>query len=348
MTVDASGLAPGVYTGELVIRTSGARQRNLRVPIDLAVTGQEPFPGHPFAVPGMIQAEDFDRGGEGVAYHDNVPGNAGGLYRPDEDVDIISPHAGGFAVNNLESGEWLEYGISAPQAGVFRIEALASSEFEGSRWHMEIDGIDVTGPVTVPGTGSWKTFQWTGAGGVRLAAGPHLLRIHAEQEYFNLDAVRILADQWPFSGQPFAVPGLIQAEDFDRGGEGVAYHDNVPGNAGGLYRPDEDVDIISPYAGGFVVNNFEDGEWLEYVINVPQAGVFRLETLASSEFEGSRWHMEIDGSNVTGPVWIPNTGSWKSFQWTGAGGVSLAAGPHVLRIQAEQEYFNLDALRILP
>ena len=192
VTVDASGLAPGVYTGELVIRTSGARQRNLRVPIDLAVTGQEPFPGHPFAVPGMIQAEDFDRGGEGVAYHDNVPGNAGGLYRPDEDVDIISPYAGGFVVNNFEDGEWLEYVINVPQAGVFRLETLASSEFEGSRWHMEIDGSNVTGPVWIPNTGSWKSFQWTGAGGVSLAAGPHVLRIQAEQEYFNLDALRIL------------------------------------------------------------------------------------------------------------------------------------------------------------
>jgi len=152
----------------------------------------------------------------------------------------------------------------------------------------------------------------------------------------------------PFSGQPFAVPGVIQAEDFDRGGEGVAYHDNVPGNAGGLYRPQEDVDIISPYTDGYVVNNFETGEWLAYTIDVSQAGVYRLETLASSEFEGSRWHMEIDGVDVTGPVTVPNTGSWRTFEWVGVGGVSLTAGRHVLRIQAEREYFNLDALRIVP
>src|SRR2546425_2459977 len=102
--------------------------------------------------------------------------------------------------------------------------------------------------------------------------------------------------QSPYTGTPFAVPGgQIEAEDFDNGGEGVAYHDNVPGNAGGIYRPDEDVDIISPYAGGFVVNNFEDGEWLEYGSNVPQAGVFPLETLASSEVGGSRSPTEIDG-----------------------------------------------------
>src|SRR5207247_4583061 len=60
------------------------------------------------------------------------------------------------------------------------------------------------------------------------------------------------SSQSPYPDQPFTVPGFIQAEDFDRGGEGVAYHDNVPGNAGALYRPNEDVDIIDPYAGGYV------------------------------------------------------------------------------------------------
>src|SRR5437899_1661970 len=131
-----------------------------------------PFYGTPFAIPGSFEAEDFDRGGEGVAYHDNVPGNAGGLYRPEEDVDIISPCASGYVVNNFETGEWLEYTVSVSEAGVYRLEALASSELEGSRWHMEIDGVDATGPVTVPHTGSWRTFEWVGVGGVSLTAGP--------------------------------------------------------------------------------------------------------------------------------------------------------------------------------
>src|SRR6185295_2507417 len=151
--------------------------------------------------------------------------------------------------------------------------------------------------------------------------------------------------QAPYYGQPFAVRGTFEAEDFDLGGEGLAYHDVVPGNHGGLDRTTEDVDIVSPYAGGYVINNIQTGEWLEYTISVAQAGVYRLEALASSALTGSRWRMEIDGVNVTGPVTVPNTGAWNTFQWTGVGGVSLAAGTHVLRFHSEVEYFNLDALR---
>ncbi len=52
-----------------------------------AHAGRGPTPYRPHPVPGRIQAEDYDLGGEGVAYHDTTPGNSGGAYRHD-DVDI--------------------------------------------------------------------------------------------------------------------------------------------------------------------------------------------------------------------------------------------------------------------
>src|SRR5262245_50394617 len=51
-------------------------------------SGPRPFTGTPSALPGVVQAEDFDRGGQGVAYFDSDPANVGGEYRPYEGVDI--------------------------------------------------------------------------------------------------------------------------------------------------------------------------------------------------------------------------------------------------------------------
>ena len=65
------------------------------------------------------------------------------------------------------------------------------------RWHVEIDRVDVTGSLAVPFTGNWRTFQYVGTGGVSLTAGRHLLKIYADQEYFNLDAIRIVAETVP-------------------------------------------------------------------------------------------------------------------------------------------------------
>ena len=42
--------------------------------------------------------------------------------------------------------------------------------------------------------------------------------------------------QTPFGGTPHPVSDIIQAEDFDAGGEGVGYHSISPGKAGNSYR----------------------------------------------------------------------------------------------------------------
>src|SRR6266446_549695 len=163
-------------------------------------------------------------------------------------------------------------------------------------------------------------------------------------------AARAQTTPMPFSGIPVAVPGSFEAENFDLGGEGVAYHDNVPGNAGGQYRLSEDVDIIlssDALGGGYVVNNFETGEWLAYTINVQTAALYDIEIRASNNFSVNvAFHIEIDGQNVTGIITVPTTGSWSAFQWVGKKSVPLAAGRHVLKIVADQQYFNLNSIRL--
>src|SRR5437762_11281055 len=102
----------------------------------------------------------------------------------------------------------------------------------------------------------------------------------------------------PFSGTPISVPATFEAENFDRGGEGVAYHDNVKGNAGGQFRTSEDVDIIvstDSAGGGYVVHNFETGEWLAYTVNVATAGSYDIEARAAttSALPAAAYHAAI-------------------------------------------------------
>jgi hypothetical protein len=174
-----------------------------------AATQPTPYSGAAIAIPGTFEAENFDRGGEGVAYHDNVTGNAGGQYRLSEHVDIIvSPDSlgGGYVVNHFETGEWLVYTINVAASAAYDIEIRASTMYSTSAFHVEIDGVNVTGNITVPSTGSWNTFQWVGRQGVALTAGQHVLKIVADQQYFNLNSVRVLATP---SNPPPADPGTV-------------------------------------------------------------------------------------------------------------------------------------------
>src|SRR5438876_8592692 len=153
----------------------------------------------------------------------------------------------------------------------------------------------------------------------------------------------------PYTGTPIAVPGSFEAENFDLGGEGVAYHDKTPGNQGGNYRLTEDVDIVvssDALGGGYVVNNFETGEWLAYTINVAASAQYNIEIRASSALANSAFHVEIDGQDVTGAIIVTNTAGWSAFRWVGKQGVPIATGKHVLKIFADQQYFNLNSIRV--
>ncbi len=155
--------------------------------------------------------------------------------------------------------------------------------------------------------------------------------------------------QTPYAGTPGTVPGTIQAENFDNGGEGVAYHDNVAGNSGGLYRTIDSVDIITSrdaQGGAYVLSNFETGEWTEYTISVAQTAQYRIDIRASNAGFTPAFKVEIDGTDVTGTITIPDTGSWSTFTNAGKNGVTLTQGTHVLRLYALQQYADINLISI--
>src|SRR5207244_9013837 len=85
-------------------------------------------------------------------------------------------------------------------------------------------------------------------------------------------------DGSPINGVPAAVPGKIQTEDFNTGGEGIAYHDGDAANNGGQYRTNEGVDIetTGDTGGGYDVGWTAAGEWMKYTVNVANAGSYNI------------------------------------------------------------------------
>ena len=151
----------------------------------------------------------------------------------------------------------------------------------------------------------------------------------------------------PFFGSPMPVPtdgdsahpfdslapnGRIWASDYDYGGEGVAYHDTGAINLGEAYRPDEAVDVQSSAEGYTMVGFFETGEWLEYTIDVAQAGNYQM-TLrtASASGVGGFISVESDCRKLTGNIPTPNTGGWDTWQDITVD-ITLKAGIQKLRI----------------
>ncbi|MDE2584723.1 MAG: heparinase II/III family protein, partial [Betaproteobacteria bacterium] len=155
----------------------------------------------------------------------------------------------------------------------------------------------------------------------------------------------------PFTGKPIVVPATFEAENFDLGGEAVAYHDLSKGNLGGVYRTSEDVDLIASCdsaGGGYVVNSFQTGEWMNYTISVPTTAKYAIAIKAASNYTtAGAFHAEIDGKNVTGSVTSIKTSNWCTFSWFGKTGIPISAGTHLLKIYSDAQYFNINQVRVL-
>ena len=138
----------------------------------------------------------------------------------------------------------------------------------------------------------------------------------------------------PFGGSPAAFT-TIQAENFDLGGQGSGYYDPGNVNRGGLYRTSEGVGIGAiPAAsgGGFFVGYTQVGEFLKYTVSVAATGTYTLNFRVSSTPKGGTFQLNVDGTNVTGALSIPNSGNFNTYQIVSKGGVHMTAGTHVLEL----------------
>ena len=141
---------------------------------------------------------------------------------------------------------------------------------------------------------------------------------------------------------PHNLPGTLQAEDYDLGGEDIAYHDITRGNEGGVYRQD-DVDIEQIDTNGSPnVGWIRAGEWLAYTVNVSTAGTYDAGFRVASSHAGSSVQVYVDGSTTpVATVTVPNTGDWPVFQ-TVPVPVTLPAGIHRLKLAFPTDYVNIN------
>jgi hypothetical protein len=150
--------------------------------------------------------------------------------------------------------------------------------------------------------------------------------------------------QNPFGGTAWPIPGKIEIEDFDTGGEGIAYHDATTGNSGNGYRTTENVDLEGCSEGGFNIGYVAAGEWLEYTVNVTSPGTYLLAARVSTPGAGKTFHIELDGQNISGTIAVPNTGGWQAWQTVTVTTPALTAGTKVLRVALDATDFNINFL----
>ena len=352
-TFTVSDLLPGTTYYWRIVGKTWAQRTNSGPVWSFTTAGAAPPPvpylRTPAAIPGTFQAENFDEGAPAAAYNDSTANNKGGAYRSTSvDVGPTTDEGGGHYVGWTVAGEWLRYTVDVTAAGTYTFEARVANIGTGATFHVEVDGVDRTGSIPVPDTGGWQAWLTIRKPGIQLAAGQRVVRVVLDTNSSsggvgNFNWFRVSEGSapppstTPYFGTPAAVPGTIQAENFDHGEQLAAYYDLTAANKGGTYRSSGvDIGAAADEGGGYYVGWTPAGEWLKYTVDVAAAGIYTLETRVANVGSGATFHVEVDGVNVTGPIAVPDTGGWQTWQTIATPGISLPAGRHVLRVVLER------------
>jgi len=182
---------------------------------------------------------------------------------------------------------------------------------------------------------------------VGLVAGNYQVKAVAYDDAGNTgEDIITFAVQGPYNGTAHAIPGTIEFEHYDIGGNGFAYSDGADGNTGGAdFRTDEDVDIeiCKDDNGGYNIGYATAGEWLEYTIDVPATASYNIDLRVACKGTGRTISLSSGGKDIVPSIDIPDTGDWQAWETVTVENVELQAGVQVLRVTiGSTDYVNLN------
>jgi hypothetical protein len=158
--------------------------------------------------------------------------------------------------------------------------------------------------------------------------------------------------QLPFKGQPIDIPGKVEAEDFDIPGKGVnedgtsnqSYSDDSENHGDSDYRKDTGVDLYKK-ATGVIVGYNSEGDWLEWTVNVKEAGDYTMFAAVAAAGSTSSFQLSLDGKALTDVITVPAAKSgeenYDDYNKVSAN-VTLPEGKHVLRMDVTGAWFDVD------
>src|ERR1700678_459722 len=155
------------------------------------------------------------------------------------------------------------------------------------------------------------------------------------------------AAEGPYGGTAAGVPGTVFAENYDTGGQGVAYNvTSVNGTDNGYRSDGVDLETTTDTGGG--ANDLgwtAAGQWFKYTINVATAGTYTVGVrLASPSGVSDALHIDNSaGTNLSGSIAVPATGGYQDWTTVNAT-VTLPAGTQTLTVDQDNAGWNINYL----
>ena len=104
-------------------------------------------------------------------------------------------------------------------------------------------------------------------------------------------------------------------------------------------------EVTTDTGGGLNVGWIEAGDWMDYTVNIPQAGDYLLSYRIASPYTGTQVQL-MSGNSVLATTDIPQTGGWQNWTTVTTTAHFATAGVQTIRLYAVTNGFNVNWLEI--
>jgi len=192
-TYRAMGLSPNkTYNFSVVAFDKALNLSDESNSLSVKTNSDGPYLGKPFAIPGNIEVEYFDKGGEGIAYHDATPEHTGASFRADEGIDLAATTAG-YYIGWTEIGEWLRFTVDVAKEGDYDVLFLTAGG-SGSL-NLNFSNGDKNYSASYAKTSDWNIWTLNAKTNIHLLPGVQFLKVKFNNAQFNLDYIKIIDHQ---------------------------------------------------------------------------------------------------------------------------------------------------------
>ncbi|WP_157956788.1 carbohydrate-binding protein, partial [Salinicola halimionae] len=307
----------------------------------------------------VTQLAVFGPHGAGLTLHEPGDLSAGTTLTSIDSVDsqTLLPHSaeGDYATASFNRSAipdaWLGDGIFGMSVGNVSTDPSLNVSGAGTP---AADAVDIERGYMV------RVFQALDADGKAIANTYMVAMDHIGINYDYNDNVYLVEGIQPAVRTPFnetATPwevdqnGLtLDAALFDEGAPYLTYEDSSETQRGTNFR-EGGVDIRGD---GDAIGWIENGEWVEYTLEVDQAGVYDLSFLSALGAQtGSARSITATFDNGAGvyeaaTIGVDYTGDWNTFAETESQNVALEAGTQTLRLTFSGGSQNLESFNLSP
>ena len=235
----------------------------------------------------------------------------------DIQLEDSGDEGGGQNVGFIATGDALEYTIVAPTDGRYSIDYRLATDIGSDGFTLSIDGV-VVDTQTVEPTGGWQTYVTQSSGDFELTAGTYTARFDFIEGSININWFELFEPAFEI---------FIEAENYD-----VANGTDIQLEESG----DE--------GGGQNVGFIATGDSLEYLVNIPADGSYKIEYRLATDIGSDGFIVSFDGVVVDSQSVEP-TGGWQTYV-TQTANIDLVQGEQTMRLDFVEGSVNINWIRI--